>query len=181
MKRAYLAVALLLVAPPLLAQAPAAPQPGPEVKQLAYFAGRWTTTGEMKTTPMGPGGPMTATSNCEWFPGGFYLVCRAEGTTPMGPNQSLGIMGYHPERKHYTYYAVDNSGMPAELVRGTLTGNTWLWEGEGTMGGQPVKGRYTIKTVSPDEYTWTWEMQMGTGPWTMVAEGRDKKVKVSGD
>jgi hypothetical protein len=169
---------VLAGAPALVAQPPAAaPQPGPEVKQLEYFAGRWTSTGDFKPGPMGPGGKMTATSSCEWFTGGFYLVCRAEGTMPTGPNKSLAIMGYNPERKHYTYYAIDNSGMPPEPVRGTLTGDTWVWEGEGTMGGQPIKGRYTIKTVSPDEYSWTWEMQMGNGPWTMVAEGRDKKVK----
>ena len=177
MQHTHIAVALLLMAPPLLAQAPAAPQPGPEVKKLEYFAGRWTSTSDFKPGAMGPGGKGSATSNCEWFAGGFYLVCRAEGTTPMGANQSLAILGYNPERKQYTYYAIDNSGMPADVVHGTLTGDTWLWEGEGTMGGQPVKGRYTIKVVSPEESTWTWEMQMGNGPWTTVATGTDKKAK----
>jgi hypothetical protein len=26
--------------------------------------------------------------------------------------QGLGILGYNPERKKYTYYGIDNSAMP---------------------------------------------------------------------
>ena len=90
----------LAVVPALLsAQAPQPPKPGPEVQKLAMFAGRWTSTGEMKPGPMGPGGKMTATSNCEWFEGGFYIVCRSDGTTPGGPMKGLGILGYSTERK----------------------------------------------------------------------------------
>ncbi|MGH7530348.1 MAG: DUF1579 family protein [Gemmatimonadales bacterium] len=180
MKRAYRTVTAALVlagAPALAAQAPPAPQPGPEHQQLAYFAGRWNSTGEFQPGPMGPGGRMTVRNNCERFPGGFFIVCRSEGTTPMGPSHGLGILGYDPERKHYTYYAIDNSGMPPEPIRGTLSGDTWVWEGEGTMGGQQIKGRYTMKVVSPDEYTWTWELQMPGQPWTTIARGTDTRVK----
>ena len=169
----------LIVAPALLsAQSPAQPpKPGPEVQKLAMFAGRWTSTGDMKPGPMGPGGKMTSTSTCEWFSGGFYLVCRSDGTTPGGPLQGLGILGYNSERKRYTYYGIDNSGMPAEPAYAQVTGDTWTWEGEGTFGGQPVKSRYTIKVISPDEYTWRYEMSMGAAPMTLIAEGTDKKVK----
>ena len=45
------------------------------------------------------------------------------------------------------------------------------------MGGQTVKGRYTIKQVSADSYTWTWEMSMGGGPFAVVATGTDTRVK----
>lgn len=173
-----LAIAAVVAVPALLAaQAPQAPKPGPEVKKLEYFVGRWTSTGDFKPGPMGPGGRMTVNNNCEWFPGGFFVVCRSQGTMPMGPTHGLGILGYNAERKHYTYYAIDNSGMPPEPVRGTFSGDTWAWEGEGTMGGQQVKGRYTMKVVSPDEYTWTWEMQMGGQPWATVATGSDKRAK----
>src|SRR3989454_7285461 len=73
-----LAAALTLFATPVLrAQAPAAaPKPGPEHQKLAYFAGRWSESADIKPGPMGPGGKMTETSTCEWFSGGFYLVCR---------------------------------------------------------------------------------------------------------
>ena len=171
-------VALAFLVAPSLLSAQAAqqvPKPGPEVQKLAMFAGRWTSTGDMKPGPMGSGGKMTSTSNCEWFQGGFYIVCSSDGTTPGGPMKALGILGYNTERKKYTYYGIDNSGMPAEPAYATVTGDTWNWEGEGTMGGQLVKTRYTIKVVSPNEYTWKWEMSMAGQPFALVAEGTDKK------
>src|SRR2546423_15436050 len=85
MKMTYraLAAVTLLVAPALSAQAPAAPpKPGPEVQKLAYFAGRWSEVADMKASPMGPGGKATVSSSCEWFSGGFFLVCRSDGTNP---------------------------------------------------------------------------------------------------
>src|SRR2546426_11941230 len=47
------------------------------------------------------------------------------------------------------------------------------------MGGQMVKGRYVIKQVSPDKYTWTWDMSFGSGggAWRQVAEGTDTGIK----
>jgi hypothetical protein len=180
MLRTYRSLAALLVfaAPALCAQAPAGPPPpGPEHKRIEYFAGRWTSVGDFKPGPMGPGGKMEARSVCEWFSGGFYLVCHYDGTMAGAPMKGLGIMGYHSERKRHTYYGIDNFGMPADVAYATPTADTWPWEGESTMGGQPVKGRYTIKVVSPDEYTWRWEMQMGSGPWTLIGEGVDKRVK----
>ena len=63
----------------------------------------------MKPGPMGPGGKFTSTDNCEWFEGHYSVVCRSEGTMPMGPSKSIGILGYSPEEKVYTYYGVDNT------------------------------------------------------------------------
>ncbi len=171
------AAVAVLAAPTLRAQAPAAPKPGPEVQKLAYFAGRWNQVAEMKPGPMGPGGKMTATSSCEWFPGGFFLVCRGDGTGPMGENHGLGILGYSTERKRYTYYGIDNSGMNGDMSYGQFTGDTWTWEGESLMGGKPVKGRYVMKVASPDSYSWKWELSVAGGPMTAVAEGSETRAK----
>jgi len=175
--RSLAVVVTLASAPALYAQAPAAPKPGPEHQKLAYFAGRWSETAEMKPGPMGPGGRISGSANCEWFAGGFYIVCHADGASAAGPMHSLGILGYNGDRKKYTYYAIDNSGMNAEPAYATLTGDTWTWEGEAMMGGQQLKSRYTIKQASPDKYTWTWEMSVAGGPWTLAAEGTDTRVK----
>jgi hypothetical protein len=81
-----------------------APKPGPEVKKLGYFVGSWTTTGEVKQNPFMPAGKMTSTSKCEWFPGGFHVVCHENGKSPMGgAMHGLGVMGYNAEEKVYTY------------------------------------------------------------------------------
>lgn len=172
------AAAALLAAPALVAQAPPAPpKPAPEVQKLAYFAGRWSEVVDMKASPMGPGGRMTVSSSCEWFSGGFFLVCRSDGTGPAGATHGLGMLGYNTEKQRYTYYSIDNSGMNGPVAYGDVAGDTWTWAVEDMMGGQQVKSRFTIKQVSQDSYTWTWEMAMGSGPFAVMATGTDTRVK----
>ena len=160
-----------------LAQSPAeAPKPGPEQKKLEYFVGKWSLEGEMKPGPMGPGGKMTGSESCEWFKGGFHVVCQSSGNSPMGEAKGMGIMGYSAEGKHYTYYGVDNTGW-SDLAKGSLEGDTWNWTSEGTMGGKPMKGRYTIKQLSADSYTFKGEISIAGGPWTVMMEGKETRAK----
>lgn len=166
-----------------VAQAPGAPpKPGPEHKRLEYFVGKWTTEGEMKPSPMGPGGKVTGTDTCEWFSGGFAVVCRSDGKSPLGPMKSIGILGYSTEEKVYTYYAVDNSAMTmASVPKGTRQGDgTWTYNDEGVMGGQKYKSRVTIKEVSPTEYTFKMEMQGPDGKWAPMMQATSKKGAKSG-
>jgi Protein of unknown function (DUF1579) len=172
------ACAVVSVAGPQIvaAQAPQAPKPGPEHEELAYFVGKWTGQGELKPGPMGPGGKITSSDNCEWFEGRFSVICRSEGTTPMGPTKSIGILGYSPEEKVYTYYGVDNSGMTmASVPKGTLKGDTWTYHDEGMMGGQKVKTRVIIKELSPTAYTFKMEMQGPDGKWMPMMESKQTK------
>lgn len=160
------------------AQPPQATKPGPEHKRLEYFTGTWKHTGEMKPGPMGPGGTMTWTDTCEWFEGGFSVVCRGEGKGPMGPMKSIGIIGYSPEEKAYTYYGIDNSAMTMTSVpKGTVEGDTWTYHDEGTMGGQKFKSRVTIRQVSPAEQSFKMEIQGPDGQWMPVMESKGSKVK----
>jgi Protein of unknown function (DUF1579) len=160
------------------AQAPQAPKPGPEHQRLGYFVGKWSAQGEMKPGPMGPGGKVTAADTCEWFEGGFSVVCHSEGNGPMGPSKSLGILSYNAEEKVYTYYGVDNSAMTmASVPKGTLKGDTWTYTDEGTMGGQKYKSRVTIKELSPTSYTFRMDMQGPDGKWTPFMESTNTKVK----
>jgi hypothetical protein len=161
------------------AQAPQQPaKPGPEHQRLGYFVGKWTGEGEMKPGPMGPGGKITASDTCEWFEGRFAVVCHSEGTSPMGPMKSIGILSYSPEEKVYTYYGVDNTPMTmASVPRGTVQGNTWTYTDEGMMGGQKMKTRVTIKEVSPTSYTFSMEMQGPDGKWMPMMESKNTKIK----
>jgi hypothetical protein len=162
----------------LAAQAPQAPKPGPEHARLGYFVGKWTAEGEMKPGPMGPGGKIKSTDTCEWFDGRFSVICRSEGKTPTGPSKSIGILGYSPEEKVYTYYGVDNTNMTmASVPRGTIQGDTWTYNDEGTMGGQKFKTRVTIKELSPTAYTFRMEMQGPDGKWMPMIESKNTKVQ----
>ena len=160
------------------AQAAQTAKPGPEHKRLGYFVGKWKAEGEVKPGPMGPGGKMTATDTCEWFEGGFSVVCRSEGTTPSGPSKSMGILGYNAEEKVYVYYGVDNTAMTMSSVpKGTVQGRTWTYTDEGTMGGQSFKSRVTIEEESPTTYTFRMEMQGPDGKWMPMVQSRNTKVQ----
>jgi hypothetical protein len=153
------------------------PKPGPEHKRLGYFVGKWNVEGDMKPGPMGPGGKMSWTDTCDWFEGGFAVVCHSAGKSSMGPMKSIGIMGYSPEEKVYTYFGVDNTGMAMTSVpKGTVQGNTWTYNDEGMMGGQKMKTRVTIKEVSPTAYTFSMEMQGADGKWAPMMEAKATKA-----
>lgn len=155
-----------------------APKPGPAQQKLGYFVGNWTTEGEMKPGEMGPGGKISSTDKCSWFEGGFAVVCHSEGKSPMGPSKSLGILGYSPEEKVYTYSGVDNSGMTMTTVpRGTVQGDTWTYSDESMMGGKKVKTRVIIKQLSPDAYTFKMDAQKPDGSWAEVMESKSTKAK----
>jgi hypothetical protein len=157
-------------------QPPQAPKPTAEHQKLAYFVGTWTMTGEMKPSPFGPGGKVTSTETCEWFDGGFAVVCRSQGTSPMGPTKGFGIMGYNTEEKIYTYYGVDNSPMNmASVPRGTISGQTWTFQDEAMMGGKKVKSRFAMNITSPTSYTAKWEMEQAPGKWGTVMDGTATK------
>ena len=159
---------------PALAQE--APAPGPEHKRLGYFVGKWTSEGEMKANPFMPGGKFTNTDHCEWFEGGFAVVCHTEGSSPMGPGKSIGIMGYSTEEQAYTYYAVDNGPMAmASEPRGTLKDGTWTYHDEAKWNGAMVKSRFTIKELSPTSYTFEWAMVGEDGAWMVLMEGKATK------
>jgi hypothetical protein len=170
-------VALQLVA---MAQAPPAPaKPGPEHQRLGYFVGTWTGEGDVKPSPMGPGGKMSGKDTCEWYDGRFAVICRSESKSPMGASKSIGILSYSPEEKVYTYYATDSSGMMTmtSVPKGTVKGDTWTYLDEGLMGGQKVKSRVTIKELSPKSYTFTMELQGPDGKWAPMMQSTLTKVK----
>jgi len=155
-----------------------APQPSPEQQKLGYFVGDWTSKGDVRTNPFMPAGPFTSTDHCEWFEGGFSVVCHTDGKGPMGAMKGIGIMGYSTEEKVYTYYGLDSSPMAMTTVpRGKVTGKDWVYDDESTMGGKKIKNRYTMTELSPTEYTFRWQMAGEDGAWTTVMEGKSTKAK----
>jgi hypothetical protein len=157
------------------AQAPAARKPGPEQKRIAYFAGKWNFQGEAKPSPMGPGGKITATETCEWFAGGFSMVCRSKGTGPMGPVTSMSTLSYDAGRKAYTYHAISSLG-DAIFVRGNVDGKVWTYVDEVTIEGKPLKIRATVTEESPTSYAFKLEAAFDKGPFAVMEEGKATKT-----
>src|SRR5215203_2272030 len=114
-------VAGILCAAILVAQT-ATPKPGPEQKRLERMLGNWSYQGEAKASPMGPAGKVTGSETCEWFQGGFAIVCRSKGTGPKGAVTGLSVMGYDQGQKTYTYYSLSSQG-DNFFIRGGVKGN----------------------------------------------------------
>lgn len=161
----------------LAGQAPQKPPaPTAEQKRLGYFVGNWTTEGEVKASPFGPAGKITGSDTCEWFSGGYAVICRSDGRNPLGPSKSVGILGYSTDAKTYTYYGVDNTPMAmTSVAKGTQQGDTWTFLDEGTMAGQPYKLRITMKELSPTKYTFGMEMQGADGKWAPMMQATSTK------
>ena len=159
----------ILAGPP-----PEAPKPGPEVKKLEPFAGKWKGEADMKPGPWGPGGKMTSESECTWFEGGFELVCRENGSGAMGKIKSEGVLGWSAEEKVYKYMGFDSTGM-MQTATGSATGNTWNWTGTDKMGGKLIHSRYTVVLTSPTSQTFKWETSEDGKTWSTAAEGKSTK------
>jgi hypothetical protein len=177
LKLAILATAGLLAAA-AAAQAqekkPEAPKPAAEVKNLDFFAGNWTTEGEMKPGPWGAGGKVQAESQCSWMQGGFFLVCKENGDGPMGSMHGLGVMGYDGASKSYTWNGFNSMG-ENEHATGSREGKKWTYSNESSMNGQTIHGRYTMTETSPTSYDFTMETSMDGKTWTSMMQGKVTK------
>jgi len=152
------------------------PKPGPEHKKLDIFAGSWTLDGDIKPGPMGPGGKMTETEKCEWMDGGFFLVCHSDFKGVMGSGTGVSYMGYSTDDKTYTYREFNSWG-EFDDSKGSVDGDTWTWTSDEKMGGQAMKGRFTMKVTSPTSYTFSFEMSQDGTKWTTVMDGKATKGK----
>jgi Protein of unknown function (DUF1579) len=152
------------------------PKPGPEVKKLAYFAGTWKSEGDLKENPFGmPSGKFSSTDKCEWFSGGYSVVCHSTGKGPTGAMHGIGILAYNGEDKVYTYYGIDNMGYGG-LSKGNVDGNNWVYTSDEKMGGKAFHGRYSMETSSPDSYTFKYETSEDGQKWMTVMEGKSTKA-----
>ena len=153
-----------------------APKPGPELQKLNYFIGSWTSEGDMKPGPMGPGGKVSIKDDASWMDGGFFVVFRSTLKSAMGDGTAIAFMGYDPQEKLYTYDEFNSAGQ-AVHSKGTLDADTLTWINEMKMGPPTVKARFTQKMVSPTLYSYKFEMSPDGTNWNLVMEGKATKSK----
>jgi hypothetical protein len=154
------------------------PPPGPEHKKLGVFVGTWKDEAEMKPGPFGPGGKLSLTETCEWFTGGFSVVCHTETTGFMGDVTALTLLTYDAEDKVYRLYEFNSMGRSG-AAKGTVDGDIWSFDGEVKMDGKLIKTRSTIKIPSPDSAVMRSEVSVEGGPMTLLMELKGTRVKQS--
>ncbi len=152
------------------------PSPSPELKKLDFLAGNWTDQGDLKAGPMGPGGKMTMTEKNEWMPGGFFLTLHSSFSGEIGSGSGIAFMGYDAGAKQYTYDEFNSMGEHNHST-GSVDGDTWTWLGDQKMGEQTIKGRFTMKVLSPTSYTFKYEASTDGTTWNTVMEGKSTKEK----
>jgi Protein of unknown function (DUF1579) len=149
--------------------------PAPELKQLDFMSGDWTTEGTINPGPGMPGGKFSSTSHAEWMQGNFFLVEHSDmDMAGMGKMKELAILGYDPDRKVYTYTAFNSMG-EAENSTGTVNGDTWTWTSDEHMAGTTMKGRFTMKVLSPTSYNMKFELSQDGSNWMTAMEGKATK------
>ena len=107
--------------------------------------------------------------------GGFFLTMHSEFKGTMGSGSGMAYMGYDPDKKVYTYDEFNSMG-EAEHSTGTVDGDTWTWNSEEHMGGNMVKARFIMKTLSPTSYTFKFEMSPNGSNWSTVMDGKATKA-----
>jgi hypothetical protein len=153
------------------------PKPGPEHKKLDMFAGSWTLDGDMKAGPMNPApGKMIENETCEWMDGNFFLICHETYQSSMGNGTGVSMMGYSADDKVYTYREFNSWG-EFDDSKGAVDGDTWTWTNNEKMGDKTMKGRFTMKIVSPTSYNFIFEMSEDGAKWTTIMDGKATKGK----
>jgi len=148
------AIVVLILAAASLAAAQGAPQqpkPGPELEKLGVFAGTWKVAGQYLTEPKGL---YEGTMGCEWFTGGFALVCKGDLTGNRGPSSALYIFGYSAQDKAYTWYSSGSAGTGRTVLQLHVDGNKWTCDNETPYQGKPAKYHYDWVIESPSSYTY---------------------------
>jgi len=74
----------------------------------------------------------------------------------------------------YTYDSFNSLG-EADHAKGNLEGDTWNWQSETRIGRRTMKGRLTIKMISPTAYRFKFETSPDGITWNTVLEGKDTK------
>lgn len=130
----------------------------------------------MKGGAFGPGGPTEWTEQCEWLGDTkLHIVCRTEGTGPLGPFVGFGVMGYDPARQVYTHYGVDSTGWAGHAV-GTRDGDTWTYVTEQTVEGETYRSRFMLTAVSPTKIEFDWQTSQDGESWTTMMTATMEKA-----
>jgi hypothetical protein len=179
MKRAAMAIAVLVLFSAVAQAQTAPPVPGPEHKRLSVFVGTWTGTGKAETTPFGKGGPVWGTMTCAWFEGGFHLICDSDDTTPGGKMKSHSVYGYDVEKKQYVSFGVDSTGFGGPGTA-RVEGSTWTFEASAPMGGKTFWFRSVVRLLTSTELTYRSLYSEDGKTWTLMVDGKMVKAKPGG-
>ena len=178
MRQTLAAVAFVAAAAaPVLAQAPPAPKPAPEMASLKFMEGSWTCAGTMPASPFGPGGKTTSSVSIHNDLGGFWQsgTVKASGGGMPGTMEGMFHTTYDTSAKQYVMLWVDNMGAWAQSTAKGWENDTLTYTGETIFGGQKIASRDSFKKNADGSLHHTSEMQM-EGKWANTGDETCKKA-----
>ena len=164
-------VALFMLAVQCVAigQAQMPPKPGPEVQRLGHFVGTWSLADDLSS------GKLSGTMVCDWFEGGFTLICKDTYTT--GRGSDLHIFGYDPLGKTYTWYSVMPTGAGTRVLTLRVNGDRWVADWEATYQDKPARYHREWLEESPTVLRYSFTRSVNGGAPTRISEWRFTKTK----
>ena len=170
MKRPSLLLMLVMLVVPCLAVGQTLPPtPGPELQRLGHFVGTWSLADELSSRKL------SGTMVCDWFEGGFALICKDTYTT--GRGSDMHIFGYDPQGKTYTWYSVMPTGAGTRVLTLMVDGDRWVADWEATYQGKPARHHREWHEESPTVLRYRYTRSVDGGAPTTVSEWRFTKTK----
>ena len=106
-------------------------EPGPALRRLDVFIGRWITEGHLVDEAGEPCGTIVASDVYEWAPGGFFVVHPAYGRINGGGGGGVEVIGYDPSTRRYWSQFFDSQGN-ASTSELKPEGEHWIWQRDDT-------------------------------------------------
>ena len=154
-----------------------APQPGPEAKKLAMWAGNWQYEGNAKASPLGPESKISGKQTGRLVAGGFAIQNTAEESGPFGGVQWGEIGVYDPASKTYRFLGYQNDGAVWQ-VTGSVTGAVWKFSG--TMTAKDTSYWIRVEeTFAADGKSFTWKAEISTDGKSWAPWAKTKSTKTS--
>ena len=154
-----------------------APQPGPEAKRLAMWAGNWQYEGSAQASPLGPASKISGKQTGRVAAGGFAMQSTGEESGTFGGIQWGELDVYDPASKTYRYLGYQSDG---SVWQGTasVAGNVWRFSGTMTVKGTSYQIR-TEATFATDGRSFDWKAEVSTDGKTWAPWAQTKTTKVS--
>ena len=133
--------------------------------QDAKVAGTWTMTNQ------GRNGVVTSTLTLTQD--GAKLAGSMKGEA--GPEIKLDSGTVAGKNVTFTVTRQGRNGDVKVEYKGTVDGDTWTWLSDEHMGGMAMKGRFTMKVLSPTSYNMKFELSQDGTNWTTAMEGKATK------
>jgi len=170
MRRIAMVLMLAFLAGGAGAQSAGAPARDPGYEPLSGFVGQWTTQGRESRFR----------ERCEWYHGGFHVVCHSESQRDDGSTgHSLSILGFVPGAG-YVYSGIGSKGRYETFEKGRWSEGHFIFDTTRVAEGATVTDRITIGPFTEEGFEFVVTTSADGATWSEVARTRYLRLRQDG-